>query len=104
MGTKRDEYVRKLKEKLDEWNQDIDELRERAELAAAAARREYDEQLPRLETRRKELEQRLRALGDATESAWNELKVGVDEAADALASAIRAAKQRFRDRAATGTK
>lgn len=104
MGMKRDEYVRKLKERLGNWNQDMDELGRRAEAAAAAARKEYDEQLGSLGARRQELERRLRALGDAAESAWDELKVGVDEAAEALASAIRVAKQRFKDRTAPGEK
>lgn len=104
MGTKRDEYVRKLKERLDDWNQDMAELGKRAEAAAAAARKEYDEHLGSLDVRRKELEQRLRVLGDAAESAWDEMKVGVDEAAEALASSIRVAKQQFKDKVATGTK
>ena len=95
MSGRRDQYVGKLKTKLDEWNADIDRLQEKAAQAAAAARKEYDEQIGGLRDRRGDLEEKLRALAVTAGSAWEDMREGVDGAAEALGAAIRAAKARF---------
>ena len=91
----RDEYVEKLKGKLDEWNGDIDTLKARGEDIAATARNEYHEHIQALQARRGEFQEKLHEVSEAAEAAWEDMKVGVDGAADALRAAIRAAKKRF---------
>ena len=93
--SKRDEYVGKLKAKLDAWNADIDRLKTRAEGAAAATRKEYQEHIGNLQARRKDFEEKLHKLGQAAESAWEDMKSGADTAAEALGAAVKSAKARF---------
>lgn len=95
MESRRDEYLRKLKIKLDEWNADIDRLENRLQSAADAARREYQDQISHLRARCEDLERKSQGLRSAAEEAWEDVKVGVDAAADALGSAIRSARERF---------
>ena len=104
MGSTRDEYVSKLKAKLDEWNADMDRLMAKAESLAAAARQECEEHVGDLRSRRADLEAKLHELSTAAEGVWHDLKAGVDGAAESLAEAIRSARKRFTSSEAAGKK
>lgn len=103
MSGNRDEYIEKLKAKLDEWGVDIEKLQSRAGEMAATARKECDEQISNLRVRRQDLEKKLRVLAGEAETAWKDMKVGIDAAADALGAAVKAARTRF-SATATSTK
>ena len=95
MDSKRDEYVGKLKVKLDEWNGDLDRIEARVGDLADTARQECEEQIALLRARRQDCEDRLHGLSDAAAEAWEDMKLGVDGAVEALGPAIRSAWQRF---------
>jgi len=102
MDNRREEYVTRIKEKLDEWNADIDRFSARLDGVADSARKECQEHVEHLTARREDCEAKLRELRLAAESAWEDLKAGVDEAAEAVGSAIRSARERFGRSASAG--
>lgn len=92
----RDEFVRKMHARLDQWNADIDALKAKADSAEADARAEYHKQLETLRTRRDDARSKLHELEAAGENAWEDLKAGVEMAWDAVSEAVRSATSRFK--------
>lgn len=92
---RRDEYVRKLKLQLDEWNDRIDALEERLEDAQAGARKRYQEQRDSLMARRREAEEKLKEIQEASGNAWEELREGADRAWAQLKDAVNRARAEF---------
>ncbi|SDB59283.1 hypothetical protein SAMN05660653_03025 [Desulfonatronum thiosulfatophilum] len=84
MLDKRDEYIRMLKAKLDEWNIDIDRLTAKARLVKEEKEIEYADQIKMLRTKRKEVEEKIAALQKAGEPAWAEFRKGIDTSWEAL--------------------
>jgi chromosome segregation ATPase len=94
--TTRHEYIEKLKEKLDEWDADIDELEETAQHAKADLKFEYQDQLAALRRKSDDAKLKLAELRDSSEGAWEDLKEGADEAWDSLKAAIEKALSHFK--------
>ena len=92
----RDEYVRKLQEKLGEWNAEIDRLVARAGDVKAEAKQEYAEQIESLQTKRAAALAKIEELQKSGESAWEDLKSGIELAWAAMGEAINSAKSRFK--------
>lgn len=92
----RDDYVRKMHVLLDKWNAEIDDLESRAELAEANLRDGYREQIAHLRARQQDARARLAAVRDASESAWEDLKAGLELARDAVGEAVESARARFK--------
>jgi uncharacterized coiled-coil DUF342 family protein len=78
MSEKRDAYIQMLKAKLDEWNAEISRLAAKADQAEAGARLTYQERLEELRSKRGELEGKIAELQHAGESAWEEIKQGIE--------------------------
>ena len=95
MSTK-EEFVRKMHSRLDHWNADIDALTAKANKAEANARDEYHKQIDALRSKRDEARSKLDALESAGESAWQDLKAGVELAWDAVSEAVHSATSRFK--------
>lgn len=95
MPTK-DEYVRKMHSKLDHWNAEIDKLATKASQSKAEMRAEYDKHIEELRTKRDEAKSNLERLQSAGEGAWEDMKVGVEMAWDAIGEAVDSAKSRFK--------
>ena len=95
MSTKED-FVRKLHTKLDQWNAEIDALSAKADQAEAGARAEYHKQLEALRSKRDHARSKLREVESASESAWQDLKAGVELAWESVSEAIRSATARFK--------
>jgi chromosome condensin MukBEF ATPase and DNA-binding subunit MukB len=99
MSTK-DEFVKKMHAKLDEWNADIDALSAKADQAAhkaeADARDEYHKQIEALRSKRDQARTMLNEVESASESAWRDLKAGVELAWESVSEAVRSATTRFK--------
>ena len=95
MGKERDAYVEKLKEQMDEWNAEIDKLQARADEAQTDARAAYLQHLAQLQSKRQVLKEKMTELHQAAESAWEDVKKGVDRAQKILGESIQSAKSRF---------
>jgi len=92
----REEYVKKLQAKLEEWNADIDKLSARAGEVKSELRHEYAEQLEALKAKQAVARQKFEELQKCGESAWEDLKAGMELAWNAVSEAIDSAKSRFR--------
>jgi len=95
MSQSRDAFVNKMKAKLDEWNAEIDKLEAQSRQKGADVQADYQKRIDDLKDKRKETRQKLDKLQDAGESAWEDLKSGVELAAGALGDALKSARTRF---------
>ncbi|HXE98689.1 MAG TPA: coiled coil domain-containing protein [Dongiaceae bacterium] len=92
----RDEYVRKMQAKLEEWNAEIDTLTAKADEVKSDVKNEYNEQIESLKAKQAAARQKIEVLQHAGESAWEDLKSGIDLAWTAMGEAIDSARSRFR--------
>jgi chromosome segregation ATPase len=92
----RDQYIEKMKARLDEWNAELAKLEARARSAEADMRMQYDRQIEELRNRRDEAEKRFRELRAAGEESWERLRKGMETAWDEMSRAFRDAADRFR--------
>ena len=93
--SKRDEYVTKLKHKLDEWNEDLDELEAKSEHVKADMKEKYQEELEVVRKQRDTVKEKANELIESSEEAWVELKAGVEQAWKKLTEAIDRAHSKF---------
>jgi len=98
MAGKRDEYVAKLKKQLDAWNADVERLGARAKAAKAEVKAQYEQRVADLREKRQDVERRLRDAREAGEGAWEALHQGLEDAGNALKSAIEKARSEFKER------
>ena len=94
--TTRHEYVEKLKEKLDEWDANIDELETMAQKTTAELKYEFDDQLTSLRLQRDIARLKLAEMMDASEEAWEDLIQGADEAWGSMKDALDKAWSHFK--------
>ena len=87
--------MQKLHQRIDEWNAEIDKLKDKADKVEAESRVEYHKYIEDLSEYRKEAEQKLAEIREAGEGAWEDLKSGVQSAWDSMEEALRAARSRF---------
>ncbi|HET7318643.1 MAG TPA: hypothetical protein VFK23_05860 [Nitrospirota bacterium] len=87
----REHYQEKIESTLNEWGEEIDKIRKKADLLGADARGRYREQIEdlraRQETARKKLEDLKRTGGEA----WEDLRNGAEAALDELKKGVEGA-------------
>ncbi len=93
--SKRDEYVEKLKHKLDDWNEDIDKLEAKSSHIKEEMKEKYKDELVVVRQHRDTVREKVKELTESSESAWHELKAGVEEAWHKLTEAIDRAHSKF---------
>ena len=94
--TTRDEYIRKMHSRLDQWNNEIEALVARKDQVEESARAEFGSRLDDLRNRRDHAKQQLEQLQQASESAWQDMKAGIELAWDAVTQAIESARSRYK--------
>ena len=92
----RDEYVRKMQAKLEEWNADIDRLSAKASEVSGDLQSEYNEQIAALKAKQAAARDKIEEMQKSGESAWQDLKAGIDLAWTAIGESIDSAKSRFK--------
>jgi uncharacterized coiled-coil DUF342 family protein len=92
----RDEYIRKMQAKLEEWNAEVDTLAAKAGKVSADVKTEYNEQIELLKAKQVVARQKIEELQQAGESAWGDLKSGIELAWTAMGEAIDSARSRFK--------
>lgn len=92
----REEYIRKMQTKLEELNDEIDVLTARAGEVKADVRNEYNEQIESLKAKQAAARQKIEELQHAGESAWEDVKSGIELAWTAMGEAIDSARSRFK--------
>ncbi|QSV44584.1 coiled coil domain-containing protein [Geobacter benzoatilyticus] len=92
----RDEYVRKMQAKLEEWNADIDKLSARAGEVREDLKHDYAGQIEALKAKQAVARQKIEELQKSGGSAWEDLKAGIELAWSAVSEALDSAKSRFK--------
>ena len=92
----REDYVRKMEAKLEQWNAEIDTLVVKAALAEAELKTEYSEQIEALRNKQIEARVKLEALRDASDEAWKDMRAGIEMAWDSVSEAVNSALSRFK--------
>lgn len=91
----KDVYVQKLHAKIDEWNADLDLLIARLDGLEAQQRGALQKQIEDLQAQCRVLGQKAAALQDSGDSAWEDLKRGMEQARETLETSVKTAKSRF---------
>ena len=95
-ASKRDEYRSKFQKELAEVDHEILELREKLKSEGSDARERIESDLESLEAKRDDVKQSLNKLSDQTGKAWEEVKVGVEQAFSALRKSLDRAGRQFK--------
>ncbi|MDD2557771.1 MAG: coiled coil domain-containing protein [Desulfuromonadaceae bacterium] len=92
---KRQIYIDKMKAKLDEWNADISKLQAKADGASANMQLKFRQEVEHLKQQRAEAAEKLAALQKASDSAWEDLKVGLENSWHELGKSVTSAWSKF---------
>lgn len=95
MGEKRDAYIQKLRAKMAEWNAEIDFLSAKADQAKAETKIEYLKRLEDLRAKRRDLQEKIVEIEQAGESAWENLKQGLENSWTIFKTSLIKAKSEF---------
>jgi len=87
----RDEYVRKLKEQIDQWNAQVAEW----EAMSEEVKNKYLQQLDEVQVRREEAMQELKRVQGASADAWTQMMSGADTAFKEMREAFERAAKAF---------
>jgi hypothetical protein len=96
MSTK-EAYKQKIEAELELAQAKLAEFKAQAKSSAADTRIKYSKQVDELEQKVDATKVKLKELGEASDDAWEQLKVGVEAAWGALSVAIRNAAAKFKD-------
>jgi hypothetical protein len=96
MGEKRDAYVAEMKVKIDEWNKTLDQFQVKANQTTADVLVQCKSEIEKLKAKRTDFEGKMSELQSSGETAWEDMKTGVDQAWVTMGDTLRAAKSRFR--------
>ncbi len=91
----RDAYRQKFEAQLEEATARLSILKAKAKQAAADGRIFANDELGITDEKIAQLKAKLKELGGSSESAWEELKVGIEGAWSELSSAARKAAEKF---------
>ena len=89
---------------MDAWNTDIDKLAAKTAKAEAEARIEYQNQLNELRAKRDDVRDKLLAVQQAGDGAWEDLKEGLENSWEILKMSFNKAKTEFEKGYKKGTK
>jgi len=87
----RDEYVRKLKEQVDQWNAQMAKW----EAMSEEVKNKYLQQLDEVQVRREEAMQELKRVQGASADAWTQMMSGADTAFKEMREAFERAAKAF---------
>jgi lipid II:glycine glycyltransferase (peptidoglycan interpeptide bridge formation enzyme) len=91
----RDEYIRKLKSQIDQWNAEAAKWEAKAKQAQAGMQAEYAKQLEQFRARRDAATAELKRLQGASADAWQDMMKGADAALKSMQEAFDRARRNF---------
>lgn len=95
-GQNRNEFISRIKTRLDDLDREIEDLKAKAERFEAESRKEYENRLHDLRSRRRELDRKLDDLRSAGEEKWQQLKDETEHAWKALGNSFNYFKSHFK--------
>ena len=88
--TERDDYIKKIKAKMDEWRVEFEALR-----AKADERIKIDQHMEKLGEKMNAFQDRFNELQKTSGVAWHDIREGLDKAGESLKEAFKKAKSHF---------
>ena len=95
-AVRQEDYIEKIKGKLEKLQAELDKLEEKAARAKDASTAKYQKQIESLRAKGQEFEEKLEHLRQSGGKAWEELKEGVEGAWKSLSDAIKSAKSKLK--------
>lgn len=95
---KKKAYQEKIDVQLKEWTAKIDALKAKADKAKADAQVIYKKKVENLRAQQEAARGKFQELKDSGEDAWEEIKVGLDNALEDLKGAFNRAKSKFKEK------
>jgi len=92
----RNEFIANLKQRLDQLDGQIANLKAESEKLEAEARKEYENRMHDLRAKRRELEGKLDELRSASDQTWQQIKDEAEHAWKALGNSFNYLKSHFR--------
>jgi predicted nucleic acid-binding Zn-ribbon protein len=92
----RQEAMRRVVNRLNQWQAEIDKLRAQADAAEAGARKAYYDKIDDLQTEINSAQKRAQELRGAGEDAWQKIQLGAEKALDELGNALQQAKDELK--------
>jgi hypothetical protein len=92
----REAYQKKLEAQLNEWEAKLKLLSAKAQKATAAARIGYENEIKLLKNKRAAARKALAELGERSDSAWEDMKDGLEKTWDEMGKAIEKIAARFK--------
>lgn len=89
-------YLKKIETTLEDWGDEIDKLRVKAEKAEKEVKGIYKEQLKELRSRQEVALERFRELREAGANDWGKFKSGVEESVKDLKKSVGNAIEKLR--------
>jgi predicted nuclease with TOPRIM domain len=87
---------RAIKEQVDEWASELNELRKKAGTAGSEAVKNLPEKIKILEIKIEEGTARLKELAETNEESWDALKDGFESAWESLSGGVKEAAAKFK--------
>jgi len=84
MTANRDEYIEKLKQQLDKWNSEIDDLEEKSEEIKGEAQKKYNTQITELRQQLQTIRNNLEAMQKSGKDKWERMKTQVEDVREAF--------------------
>ncbi|MGD9159083.1 MAG: hypothetical protein PVG39_11800 [Desulfobacteraceae bacterium] len=95
MSERRDVYIQKLKDMLDEWNAEIDRLAAKEYKAGPNAKIEYHKKLDELRAKRDDILARIDTMQKTGDDAWEDLKFDLESSWEFLREGLSIFKSEF---------
>ena len=94
--SKREQFIEMLKGKLDELNEDMDHLEQRAQKASGDLEKKYEEQLEEMRQKRTEMKQKISELRASSEAQFDRLKLEAEHAWKAFQNSVNYFRSHFK--------
>jgi hypothetical protein len=88
--TERDDYIQRIKAKMDEWRAEFETLRDKAD-----ERIKIDQHMKKLGEKINAFQDRFDELQKTSGGAWHDIREGLDKAGESLKEAFKKAKSHF---------
>jgi len=95
MPENKDEYIYRIKTRIDELNKDLDRLTDEAAQAEGELRDEYKQQMHELRKKLKEFEGKVAAAQGSDDSGWEDLKQGLGKSWETWKKSFSRAREEF---------
>lgn len=90
-------YMKKMREQLENWETEIDQLKEKAEKVNSETQVKYYKQIEDLRLLQKDARQKLSVLSNAGDDAWESLKQDVGSAYENIKTTLTETQKGFKE-------